>query len=347
MRFLARGRFGRRIPLLVCWLFFSVHALGADEHPVTLRLGFFPNITHAQALYARATGMFEKNLPIQWTSFNAGPTAIEALFAGEIDAAFIGPGPTINGYVKSHGEKFVIVAGAASGGAALVVRGDSRIVADRDFAGKTIATPQLGNTQDISARVWFRQQGYRDTASGGTVNLIALSNPDQLTMFREKQIDGAWTIEPWVSRLTLDAGGRVFLEEKDIWPEGKYVTTHLVVSRAFLRHHADEIRNLLRAHIKVTQLIATNPAAAMPILNEQIRKETGRELSTEVIQQSLQRVQLTWDPIAPSLYKDARAAHEIHFLRQEPDLTDIYDLTLLNQVLAEDHLPAITNLTHD
>lgn len=177
--------------------------------------------------------------------------------------------------------------------------------------------------------------------------MIALSNPDQLTLFREKQIDGAWTIEPWVSRLVLEAGGRVFLDEKDLWPEGKYVTTHLVVSRAFLRNHAREIRNLLRAHIEVTQLIATNPAGAIPILNAQIRKDTGRALHPEVIQKSLQRVELTWDPVAPSLYKDARAAHEIHFLRQEADLTGIYDLTLLNQALMEVHLPAITNQARD
>jgi NitT/TauT family transport system substrate-binding protein len=345
LRFWKGSQFGGRIPLLVCLFCFLYPARGAEEKPVTLRLGFFPNITHAQALYARATGYFDKKLPIRWTAFNAGPTAIEALFAGEIDATFIGPGPTINGYVKSHGENFVIVSGAASGGAALVVRGDSGIVTDRDFAGKTIATPQLGNTQDISARTWLRQKGYRETASGGTVNLIALSNPDQLTMFKEKQIDAAWTIEPWVSRLTLEAGGKVFLDEKDIWPEGKYVTTHLVVSRNFLQTHAGEVKTLLRAHVEVTQLIATNPVAAMTILNEQIRKETGRALKPEVIQQSLRRVQLTWDPIAPSLYKDAEGAHEIHFLRKPADLTGIYDLTLLNQVLAEEHLPAITNQT--
>jgi NitT/TauT family transport system substrate-binding protein len=310
-----------------------------------LRLGFFPNITHAQALYARATGLFEKKLPIRWTAFNAGPTAVEALFTDDIDAAFIGPGPTINGYVRSHGEKFVIVAGAASGGAALVVRGDSGIATDRDFNGKTIATPQLGNTQDISARTWFREKGYRETAYGGTVNLIALSNPDQLTMFRRKEIAGAWTIEPWVSRLVLEAGGRIFLDEKDLWPEGKYVTTHLVVNRAFLRDHPEEIRNLLRAHVQVTRLIAADPAAALPILNEQIRKDTGRALPAEVVRRAMQRVQLTWDPVEASLYKDARDAHQIHFLRTEPDLTGIYDLTLLNEVLAEDRLPAITNQT--
>jgi NitT/TauT family transport system substrate-binding protein len=162
-------------------------------------------------------------------------------------------------------------------------------------------------------------------------------------MFKEKQIDGAWTIEPWVSRLALEAGGRVFLDEKELWPEGRYVTTHLVVTRAFLRNHADEVRELLRAHVEATQVIASNPQAAIKILNEQIRKETGRALKPEIIQRSLQHVQLTWDPISSSLYKDARSAHEIHFLRTKPDLTGIYDLTLLNQVLAEGHLPAITN----
>jgi len=337
------GHFRWRIAPVICVLCTALSLAAADEKPVPLRLGFFPNITHAQALYARATGLFAKTVPVRWTVFNAGPTAIEAMFADEIDATYIGPGPAINGYVKSHGDKFVIVSGAAIGGAALVVRGDSRIASDRDFGGKTIATPQLGNTQDISARTWFREKGYRETANGGTVNLIALSNPDQLTMFKHKEIDGAWTIEPWVSRLEVEASGKVFLDEKDLWPEGKYATANLIMSRTFLRDHPDEARNLLRAHIEVTQLIATNPAAAIPILNEQIRKETGRALKTEVIQKALQRVHLTWDPVPFSVYKAAREAHEIHFLRAEPDLTGIYDLKLLNQVLAEEKLPEITN----
>jgi NitT/TauT family transport system substrate-binding protein len=309
-----------------------------------VRLGFFPNITHAQALYGRATGLFEKRLgkPIQWTAFNAGPTAIEALFAGEIDATYVGPGPAIIGYIRSHGEKFVIVAGAASGGAALVVREDSGILTARDFNGKAIATPQLGNTQDISARIWLRQNGYHATAEGGTVDIVALSNPDQLTMFREKQIDGAWTIEPWVSRLVLEAAGRVFLEEKTLWPRGKYATTELVVSRAFLRNRPDDVRNLLRAHVETTQILATNPAADA-ILNEQIRKDTGRALRPDVIASALRRVQLTWDPMTSSLEKSAQGAYEIHFLRQPPELRGIYELTLLNEVLAERGLAPITN----
>jgi NitT/TauT family transport system substrate-binding protein len=320
----------------------TVCARGADS-ATELRLGFFPNITHAQALYARASGVFEKAIGahIRWTAFNAGPSAIEALWANDIDATFIGPGPAINGYIKSRGEKFVIIAGAASGGSALVVRANSGIRSDKDFAGKTIATPQLGNTQDISARAWFHARGYRPTSEGGAVNLVALSNPDQLTLFKKGQIDGAWTIEPWVSRLELEAHGRVFLEEKDLWPAGKYVTTQLIVSRSFLHQHPDELRNLLRAHVEATQWLATNDHAAS-ILNEQIRKETSRALPENVIHSALRRVVLTWDPIASSLEKDAESAYDIRFLRRPPDLTGIYDLTLLNEVLAAKGLAPVS-----
>jgi NitT/TauT family transport system substrate-binding protein len=321
---------------------------GANQAQV-LRLGFFPNITHAQALYARATGLFEKAVGthIRWTAFNAGPTAIEAMLANEIDATFIGPGPAINGFIQSHGEKFVIIAGAASGGAALVVRKDSRIETDKDFNGKTIATPQLGNTQDISARVWLLAKGYRPTIAGGTVNLVALSNPDQLTLFKEGQIDGAWTIEPWVSRLELEAGGHVFLEEKALWPGGKYATTQLIISRSFLQRHPEEVRNLLLAHVEATQWLTGNVAAAAKILNEQIRRETSRALREDVIQSALRRVELTWDPITASLYKDAGSAYKIHFLRRPPDLTGIYDLKLLNEVLAAKGLAPVDGSGRD
>jgi NitT/TauT family transport system substrate-binding protein len=313
------------------------------DQPVVLRLGFFPNITHAQALYAKARGTFDKALgaPVKWTAFNAGPTAIEAILGNEIDATFTGPGPAINGYIRSRGEKYVIVAGAASGGAALVVRKDSGIKTSQDFNGKTIATPQLGNTQDIAARTWLRGQNYKTTAEGGTVNIIPLSNPDQLMMFKKKEIDGAWTIEPWVSRLELEAGGQVFLDEKTLWPEGKYATTLLIVSRSFLAQHPDTVRTLLRALIEVTQTINANPAAAAKTLNEQIRKQTGRALREDVIKNSLRRVNLTWEPMDASIYKGAAEAHEIHFLRAEPDLAGIFDLKLLNEALAEKGLPAV------
>jgi NitT/TauT family transport system substrate-binding protein len=315
------------------------HCSNATE----IRLGFFPNITHAQALYARATRYFETNgLQVHWQAFNAGPTAIEAIFSDEVDATYIGPSPTINGYVKSRGEKFAIIAGAASGGAALVIRGDSGIKTIADFNGKTLATPQLGNTQDISARIWLFDHGLRPKVQGGTVDLIPLSNPDQLTMFKTKQIDAAWTVEPWVSRLQVEANGEIFLDEKSLWPEGKYVTTQLIVTRKFLKEQPDAVRKLLAAHIELTQLINSNKTKAVVVLNEQIRKETSRALRKDVISRALERVELTWDPIASSLDKQAQAAYKIHFLRKPPDLRGIYELGLLNEVLHQKNLPPVT-----
>lgn len=327
------------IALIGCVLFCCAVWAQAAE----LRLGFFPNVTHAQALYAKATRYFETNgIDVKWQMFNAGPTAIEALFSDAIDATYIGPSPTINGYVKSHGEKFVIIAGAASGGAALVVRNAAGINNVADFAGKTLATPQLGNTQDISARIWLLDHNLRLKVQGGTVDLIPLSNADQLTMFRTKQLDAAWTVEPWVSRLELEGNGKIFLEEKTLWPEGKYVTTHLVVTRKYLADHCDTVQKLLAAHIKLTQIINSNKAKATVILNQQIRKETTRALREDVITRALDRVELTWDPIATSLEKQADAAYRIHFLRKEPNLHGIYQLTLLNQILRQKNLPPVS-----
>ena len=308
-----------------------------------VRIGYFPNVTHGQALYGRSTGSFEKQLgvKVQWVAFNAGPTAIESLFANAIDATYIGPGPTVNGYVKSRGEKFVVVAGAASGGAGLVVRSDAGIAADKDFSGKKIATPQLGNTQDIAARVWLNSKKFKLKEKGGTVELMPISNPDQLTLFQKKQIDGAWTVEPWLSRLELEAGGKLYLDEKTIWPEGKFVTTHLVVSKAFLQKNLDAVKKLLQAHVEATQVLNKDKAAAATLLNAQLSKETGKELKPEVVQSALQRVEFTWDPVSNSLHKGAQQAHEIGFIKTPPDLTGIYMLEPLNAVLKEKQLPAV------
>lgn len=312
-----------------------------------LRIGYFPNITHAQAIYARATGELEKaiGVPIKWVPFNAGPSAIEALFIDAVDATFIGPSPTINGYVKSKGEKFVIVAGAASGGAGLVVRRDSGIRGEKDFAGKNVATPQLGNTQDLAARAWFAKKGYRLKEAGGNVSLLPLSNPDQLTMFQKKQIDGAWTVEPWLSRLELEGSGRLFLDEKTLWPEGRYVTTHLIVNKRFLAGNQQLIKKLLAAHVEITRKINADKVGAANILNAQLKKETGKALKPEVIGSALKRVELTWDPVASSLRKDAENAYSAGFLKTAPRLEGIYSLDLLNTVLREKKLPEVSGAT--
>jgi len=335
--------------LLACLV--TRHAPAAQPEAGVLRLGYFPNITHAQALYARATEEFEQEFEqktgvrIKWIAFNAGPTAIESMLVNAIDATFVGPSPTINGYIKSNG-KFVVVAGAASGGAGLIVRRDSGILTEKDLAGKTIATPQLGNTQDVAARVWLAGKGYRLRERGGNVSLVPLSNPDQLTLFRKKQIDGAWTVEPWLARLEVEGRGEVLLEEKSLWPEGRYVTTHLIVDRTYLADNQETMKKLISALVEITERINSDKMAAGTILNAQLKKETGKSLQAAVIQKAMARVEFTWDPICASLKESAAAAHRIGFIRQEPALGGIYSLNLLNEVLKEKKLAPIEKPTH-
>ncbi|MBI3879640.1 MAG: ABC transporter substrate-binding protein [Verrucomicrobia bacterium] len=317
----------------------GVCAGAADE----LRLGHFPNLTHAQAVYARAGGQFETKIgvPVKWSSFNAGPTAIEALFTDAVDATFVGPNPAINGHLKSRGDCFTIIAGSASGGAGLVLRKDGGIRTERDFDGKIIATPQLGNTQDVAARVWFAGRGYKFREKGGTLTLLPLSNPDQLTLFQKKEIHGAWTVEPWLSRLELEGGGELFLDEKTLWPEGRHVITHLVVRNSFLAENPKLIRNLLAALVEVTQQINADKVAAAKVLNAELKRETGKPLREEVIARAMERVEFTWDPISASLHTSAESAHKIGFLRSAPNLKGIYSLGPLNEVLKEKNLPAV------
>ncbi len=333
------------LPLLLglTAMFFSGWAEAWANGPKEIRVGFFPNLTHAQALLAKSQGSYEKatGLPVRWNGFNAGPSVIEAIFAEAIDLSFIGPNPAINGYLKSGGRSFVIVAGGASGGAALVVRKDSGIAGVADFGAKVIATPQLGNTQDVAARAWFAAKGYRFKEKGGSLTLLPLANPDQLTMLQKKEIDGAWTIEPWVSRLVTEGAGRVFLEERDLWPDGRYVTTHLIVRRAFLERYPEVVRQLLRAHVEITLRIRAEPEECMRAVNEQIKKETGKSLPDSVVKSAFRRVEFTWDPLKSSLHRSAQLAYAAGFIRSEPELGGIYDLRLLNEVLAERKLAAI------
>jgi NitT/TauT family transport system substrate-binding protein len=333
---------GTHVVGFAVWFAMAVSVLAANDAR-ELRLGHFPNITHAQAVYARAGGQFEKavGVPIKWSSFNAGPTAIEALFGDAIDATFVGPNPAINGYIKSKGEKFVIIAGSASGGSGLVVRKDAGIKTEKDFNDKIIATPQLGNTQDVAARTWFSEHGYKFKEKGGSLTVLPLSNPDQLTMFQKKEIHGAWTVEPWVSRLELEGDGEPLLDEKKLWPDGRYVTTHLVVRREFLAGSPKLVKKLLEALVEVTQQINADKPAAARVLNEELKKETGKAMPEPVIARAMERVEFTWDPISSSLRKSAEAAHNVGFLRESPDLIGIYSLQLLNEVLKEKDLPAV------
>ena len=318
----------------------------SPEGAVVIRAAHFPNITHSQALIGKSKGWFEKAMApdarVEWKLFNAGPSAIEAIFAGEIDLAYIGPNPAIAGYARSRGEALRIVAGATSGGAALVVRADAGINNPEDFRGKKIASPQLGNTQDVALRSWLQSKGLKLREKGGDVQVIPIANADQMTLFMRKQIDAAWAPEPWASRLIREAGGKLFLDERNLWPGGQFVTTHVIVRTKFLRAHRDVVKKWLRAHVELTEWINKNLPQAKQILNEQLKEDTGKAIAQPVLDDSFSRLQVTYDPVKASLFTSAKAAFDAGLLgRERPDLSGIYDLSILNEVLKEKGVPPI------
>jgi NitT/TauT family transport system substrate-binding protein len=329
------------------WTLYVTLVLSATLHgQAILRVGAFPNITHAQPMIGKANGTFEKamgpQVKVQWISFNAGPAAIEALFAGAIDMSYLGPNPAITCYLRSQGEALRVTAGAASGGASLIVRSDSGIQKPEDFHGKKIASPQMGNTQDVALRAWLKLHGMKPADKGGDVQVIPLANPDQLTLFLKKELDGAWAPEPWATRLIREGGGRLFLDERELWPQGQFVTTQLVVSAKFLREHPEQVKSWLRAHIEITDWINSHAPEAKKILNQQLQKETGKALPSAILDEAFGRLQITYDPLRNTLLASARSAYEAGFLgKQQPDLSRLYDLSLLNQVLAETGRKAI------
>lgn len=323
---------------LLCLAF--VLPVNAQDGVQTIRVGAFPNITHAQSMVGKANGWFDEamgsRVRVQWTSFNAGPAAIEALFAGAIDMTYVGPNPAINGYVRSNGEALRVIAGAASGGASLIVRNDAGIHTANDFHGKRVASPQFGNTQDVALRNWLHNQDLKTTDKGGDVQIVPMANPDQLTLFLKKELDAAWAPEPWATRLIHEGNGRVFVDERTLWPNGQFVIGLLVVSNKFMKMHPDLVKNWIRAHVELTDWINAHPAEARKLLNDQIQRETGKALPAEVVEEACSRMQVTYDPLRAALNTAAQQAFADGFLgRTMPDLSSLYDLTLLNRVLAE------------
>ncbi len=314
--------------------------------PVTVRLAYFPNLTHAVALVGTARGTFEQALgpkvKLETKTFNAGPALIEALFADEIDIGYIGPNPAINGYVKSKGAALRIIAGASSGGALFVVRPEANIKTAADLAGKKFATPQKGGTQDVALRYYVRKNGLKTADEGGTVTLVPTENPNILTLFKQGQIDGAWVPEPWASRLILEGKGEVFLDERKEWPDGKFVTTHVIVNKKFLDAHPDLVSAFLRAHVETVQRINADPEGTKSIVNSEIQRITTKPLPREVLDKAWTTTDITYDPLAKTLFVAADHAFELGFLGQtKPDLSGIYELGPLNQVLAEKGLPPV------
>lgn len=308
-----------------------------------LRIGYFPNINHAQAVIGFGTGEFQKefgiNIQVQPYIFNAGSSAIQSLLANRIDAAYVGPGPAVNGYVASQGNGLRIISGAASGGAVFVVRNDSGINSPKDFANKVFASPQLGNTQDIALRNYLHSKGYQTKDNGGNVTVTPVDNPIILTLFLKKQIDGAWVPEPWGARLVNEAGGKILVDERTLWPpDGKFVTANIVARTDYLQQNPDVIKKLLAANVNETSWINNHTDAAIKAFNTEFKKLTGKTIAEKELRQAWSRIQFTYDPLKLSLFQGANSAYDLGFLakgKPRPDVSGIYDLTILNEVLKE------------
>ncbi|MBI4394611.1 MAG: ABC transporter substrate-binding protein [Candidatus Omnitrophica bacterium] len=323
------------------FIFVFLFAVTSAESPsfsadTRIRVGYFPNVTHAPALIARATQHFEKlfetKAKIDWKIFNAGPEAIEALFAGELDLLYVGPNPAINGFIRSKGEALRIVAGVASGGAAFVVRPEANIERFEDISGKRVASPQKGNTQDVALLHLMKEKGLVPRTQGGTVEVFHISGGDQITAFAKKQVDAIWTVEPWVSRLVAEANGKIFFEESELWPEGKYATTVLVVRKKFMDDHPELVQTWIEGHVNILNFITDHFTKAKHIFNEELKQETGKALPPAYVDKSFGRITFTAEPMESSVLESARRAKEIGYLgRNEVDLKNLYEPSFLNQ----------------
>ncbi|HYH78019.1 MAG TPA: ABC transporter substrate-binding protein [Arthrobacter sp.] len=305
-----------------------------------LKLGYFGNITHAAALVGLKQGFLAKELgstKLSTETFNAGPAAIEALNAGAIDAAYIGPNPAINSFVKSGGESVSVIAGAAAGGAQLVVRPE--ITSAADLKGKTLASPQLGGTQDVALRAWLGSQGYDTNVDGsGDVAINPTENAQTLKLFQDGKLDGAWLPEPWASRLVLQAGAKVLVDEKDLWDgsasgkPGEFPTTILIVNKTFAAQHPDTVKALLRGHAKSVAWLNDTPSAEKSaVINAALQESAGAALPADVIDRSLKNIIFTVDPLAgtyPKLLKDGVDAGTT----KQANINGLFDLRALNEV---------------
>ncbi|MYS48267.1 aliphatic sulfonate ABC transporter substrate-binding protein [Streptomyces sp. SID5998] len=311
----------------------------------SVKIGYFGNITHASALVGRQKGFFQKSLgatEAKYQIFNAGPSEIEALNSGSIDIGWIGPSPAINGYTKSDGKSLRIIGGSASGGVKLVVNPD-KIKSLKDIKGKKIATPQLGNTQDVAFLNWIAEQGWKvDPQSGkGDVSVVRSDNKVTPDAYKSGSIDGAWVPEPTASKLVSE-GAKVLLDESTLWPDKKFVITNIIVRQAFLKEHPDAVEAVLKASVEANKWINTNPDEAKAAANKQLAVDSGKALPAEVLDPAWKSIQIIDDPLAATLNTEAEHAVKAGLLKQ-PKLDGIYDLTLLNKVLKAEGEPTVSD----
>ena len=315
-------------PLAAIALALAACARGRDDGR-PLRLGYFPNVTHAQALVGVADGTFARALGgrLEARTFNAGPAAMEALLAGDLDASYVGPGPAVIAYLRSHGEGLRVVAGAVSGGAVLVVR-DAK--GPQDLAGKRVGSPQLGNTQDVALRTWLEEHGLDPKGGPRGVEVTPLANPDLLSMFARGELAGAWVPEPWGARLVAEAGGRILVDERTRWEGGRFPSAVLVVSRRALERRRPEVLALVRAHLELTRRWEEHPRDVARAANAAYAKLAGRALPEPVLDDAFSRTSPSADPLPAQL---AHIAHDTQRLGFAPagEVSGMVDGSLLSE----------------
>ena len=322
----------------------SGSAAGDSDTAAELRLGYFANVTHAAALIGVEQGLVADELgdtELTTQVFNAGPDVVEAVFAGALDAAYIGPSPAINAYGQSDGDAVRIISGAASGGAQLVVR--EGIDSPEDLEGTTLATPQLGNTQDVALRTWLTEEDLENSIQGGgDVTIAPTANADTLALFQAGDIDGAWLPEPWASRLVLEAGATVLVDERELWPDGDFVTTNIIVRTEYLEQDPEAVEALLRGHVAAVQVATEDPDAAKEAVNAGLEAAGSSALDTEVLDRAWNNLTVTWDPLASTLEESAQHGFDAGTTPELVDITGIYDLRPLNSVLSDLDLEPVT-----
>jgi len=317
-----------KMSILALCAFVASIAANPVSAETKIRVGHFPNITHAQAVIAHALsrqgkGWFEQRLAadtkVEWFVYNAGPSAMEAIFAKSIDLTYVGSGPALNAYTKANGAEIRLIAGAANGGAGLIVQSDSSLKSPGDFRGKKIATPQLGNTQDISCRAWLTEGGLKITQLGGDAQVIPTQNPDQLGLFKAKKIDAVWAVEPWLSRLEQEAGGKVIVEEKDV------ATTVLVSSVKFLNEQRELAKKFAQAHAELTDWIIKNPEEAQRLIKAELLEETKSDMAPQTIAAGWKRIGFTAETPRAAVEKFMQNSVKAGFIKTSPDLSKLFE----------------------
>ena len=323
----------------------------------SLNIGYFPNLNHAQAIIGLENGDFKrvissdnnlKNISINERVFSSGPAAIEALYSGQVDVAYVNPTSIIDGYILSGGDGFRIISGTSSGGASFIVRNNSGIESPSDLGGKKFASPQLGNTQDVALRKYLLDNGFKTVENGGNVTIINLKPAEIVSQFQNKEIDGAWVPEPVATILKQDYQGKILTDERDLWPDGKFVTGNIIVRTDYLEKNPDVIKKLLEAHVDETNWITeriqnTNNTQkveeVITAFNKGLNKVTGKTYPDAQLKEALSRIDFTADPLSDSLLSITNDAKAQGFIKIGTNWNDqfskIYDLSILNQILSE------------